>query len=89
MFVRGLKWIIGNGESVNLWQDFWLTTGTLRSHIQGPLARNEDCLTIQQCHSASLGWYMHNLSFELPSDLIEDIKATPFSNNPNTQDFLT
>ena len=26
--------------------------------------------------------------FLLPSDLIEDIKATPFSNDPNTQDSL-
>ena len=87
MYVRGLKWIIGNGESMNLWQDFWLPKG-LQSHIHGLLARNEECLTVKQCHSGSLGWSLHNLSFELPSELIEDIKATPFSNDPNTQDSL-
>ena len=87
MYVKGLKWIIGNGESMNLWQDFWLPKG-LQSHIHGLLARNEECLTVKQCHSGSLGWSLHNLSFELPSELIEDIKATPFSNDPNTQDSL-
>uniref|UniRef100_A0A7N2LEI8 Reverse transcriptase zinc-binding domain-containing protein n=1 Tax=Quercus lobata TaxID=97700 RepID=A0A7N2LEI8_QUELO len=86
-YVRGLKWTIGNGEDVNLWQDFWLPTGPLRRLIQGPLTRDE-VLTVQQCHSNSIGWNLQNLSFELPSELIEAMKATPFSNNPNTKDSL-
>lgn len=88
MHVTSLKWIIGNGKDVNLWQDFWLPTGPLKSLIQGPLARDEEVLTVQQCHNNSLGWNLHNLSFELPGDLIEAIKATSFSNNPNTKDSL-
>ena len=84
VYVRGLKWTIGNGISVKFWQDFWLPMGTLRSQIHGSLARNEEGLTVHQCHSVSLGWFLHNLSFELPHDLIEEIKAVPFSNNPNT-----
>ena len=86
--MRGLKWIFGNGEDVNLWQDFWLPTGPLRSLIQGPLARDEEVLIVQQCHSNSIGWNLQNLSFELPGELIEALKATPFSNNPNTKDSL-
>ena len=46
MHVTSLKWIIGNGKDVNLWQDVWLPTGPLKSLIQGPLARDEEVLTV-------------------------------------------
>ena len=33
IFKRGLKWIINNGAATNLWSDFWLPFGPLRSCI--------------------------------------------------------
>lgn len=36
-----------NGERVNVWNDFWLPSGSLRNQIQGPLAEGEGNLTIK------------------------------------------
>ena len=33
IFKRGLKWIINNGIATNLWYDFWLPFGPLRTCI--------------------------------------------------------
>ena len=41
IFKNGLKWVIKNGASTNLWFDFWLPFGPLRSCIQGPLTKDE------------------------------------------------
>ena len=40
--VKGLRWSVKNSLHVNLWLDFWLANGTLRSLIEGPLSRDED-----------------------------------------------
>ena len=37
MYVKGLKWVVKNGDSIKLWMDFWLPSGTLRNLIKGLL----------------------------------------------------
>ena len=37
MYVKGLKWVVKNGDSIKLWMDFWLPSGTLRNLIEGLL----------------------------------------------------
>ena len=32
---KGLKWAVGNGEKVRVWNDFWLPMGSLRTLIEG------------------------------------------------------
>ena len=48
IYVKGLKWPVRNGESINVWRDFWLPVGKLRSLIEGPLNRVEEQITINQ-----------------------------------------
>ena len=37
VYVKGLKWLVRNGEKMKVWNDFWLPLGTLRTLIEGPL----------------------------------------------------
>ena len=38
----GMKWIVGDGQTINVWQDSWLPGDTLRRHIVGPLLLSEE-----------------------------------------------
>lgn len=77
--VKGLKWVVKNGDSIKLWMDFWLSSGTLRNLIKGPLTQGEDQLTVKQCFDSNHEWNSQSISFELPENLLNTIKATPFS----------
>ena len=89
IYVKGLRWIIKNGESVNMWLDFWLPFGRLRESIIGPLNRGEDELSVRQCFDENHFWKPSSISFELPDNMLNTIKATPFSFSPQTNDSLT
>ena len=65
-FKRGLKWIINNGATTNLWTDFWLPFGPLRSYIQSPLTREEANLLVADIRDKGSNWFQSVLSFELP-----------------------
>ena len=48
IYVKGLKWAVRSGETINFWMDFWLHEGTLHRLIQGPLKRGEENITVRQ-----------------------------------------
>ena len=55
IYVKGLRWTIRNGDSVNMWMDFWLPNGRLGELIVGPLNRGVEELTIRQCFDENHG----------------------------------
>ena len=57
IFKRGLKWIINNGVATNLWSNFWLSFGPLRSCIQGPLNREEADLLVADIRDKGSNWF--------------------------------
>ena len=79
IFKSGLKWVIKNGASTNLWGDFWLPFGPLRSYIQGPLAREEAELVVVDIRDQGSNWFHSVLSFKLPEELYKQIQEVPFS----------
>jgi len=88
IYVKGLRWTIRSGESVNMWKDFWLPCGRLRELIEGPLTRGEDELTVRQCFDENHVWMPSSISFELPGNVLNSILATPFSCEPQNSDSL-
>ena len=82
IFLQGLKWTIYNGRSVNFWSDFWLSLGLIRSLIEGPLASQEDALTVWDVKELGVA----NLSLQLLEFIIQAISATPFANNAELHD---
>ena len=83
---NGLKWVIKNRASTNLWSDFWLPFGPLRSWIQGPLTRVELNLLVADIKDQGSNWYQSILSIELPKEVRNQIQATPFSLDSNSED---
>ena len=88
IYVKGLRWTIKNGDSVNLWLDFWLPFRRLRELIIGPLNRGEEELSIRQCFDENHIWKPSSISFELPDNMLNTIKATAFSYTSQTNDSL-
>ena len=48
---KGAKWVVGKDSGLSLWFDKWLTKGTLRSRISGPLNRGEDKVRLRDISS--------------------------------------
>ena len=88
IYVKGLRWTIRNGDSVNMWMDFWLPNGRLGELIVGPLNRGVEELTIRQCFDENHGWKPSSISFVLPASVHSTIKATPFSYISQANDSL-
>lgn len=86
--MKGLRWIVRNGHSVNLLMDFWFPNGRLRESIEGPLYRGEEELTVRQCYDENHNWKPASISFELPTNVLNTIKVTPFSYVSQASDSL-
>ena len=39
---EGMRWFVGDGQTIRVWQDHWLPNGSLREYIEGPLPRQEE-----------------------------------------------
>ena len=87
-YVKGLKWSMRNGEKVKVWNYFWLSLGTLRTLIEGPLNRDENLITVKQCFDQNHEWQAQCLSFDLSEHILNAIKATPLSCSNEIEDSL-
>ena len=83
MFNKGLKWPISNGETVSVWDDFWLASSPLRKQIQGPLMEGEGNISIKEFLSNDVG-----ISSFLPEYIMQEIKGIPLASNPLQEDIL-
>ena len=77
IFSKGFKWLAGKDSLLSLWFDKWLNTGTLRSLISGPLNKGEENLMVKDISSFFV-WNWEGLSFEFPSYIKLEMKATPY-----------
>ena len=71
-----MKWILGDGQHIQVWQDNWIPGGTLQSRIVGPLLPNEE-----QCLVSSLrnnhAWTLDCLQVPLPKQIEQLIRGIP------------
>ena len=68
IFNKGIKWIAGKDSSLSFWRDKWLSDGTIRSLIEGPLQRNEETLLIRDVMRHN-SWNLGDISFSFPYSL--------------------
>lgn len=52
-------WTLGKGTCINLWEDNWLTVGSLRSLIQGPLREGEERIKVEDIVLGGIGTSTH------------------------------
>ena len=47
MFKSGIKWIVRNYSNLTFWFDKWMSEGSIRNLIMGPLNKGEDSLLLK------------------------------------------
>ncbi len=61
---------------MNVWRDFWLSSGPLRDIIKGPLTLLEDIMLVSELYNDNC-WNFELLSVELPLTIQYEILGTP------------
>ena len=42
LLLKGMRWVVGDGWTIRIWQDHWLPNGSLCNYIEGPLLPQEE-----------------------------------------------
>ena len=65
---EGMRWYIGDGQTIWIWQDPWLPNGILCSYIEGPFLPHEDDRKVSALWT-NHSWSFESLSLPLPPQL--------------------
>ncbi|KAL0017636.1 hypothetical protein SO802_004705 [Lithocarpus litseifolius] len=77
-FEKGIGWSLGDGRKIKAWFDCWIRDKSLRDLIKGPLTQHEsDLLVSDLLLGQGQGWRWDTLSFDLPQDVKDKIRAIP------------
>ena len=75
---NGMKWIVGDRQTMTVWDDHWIPRGTLWSRIARPLMQNEE-----NCRVSSLRnnhtWTFYSLHVPFPTQLEHLIRGIPMA----------
>ncbi|GAV57820.1 hypothetical protein CFOL_v3_01356 [Cephalotus follicularis] len=74
-YYKGLRWIIGNGNSVNAWSDNWTTLGPLSNLIYEPTLESDLFLKVSDLVQENGRWDLEKCSFVLPDTICKVINA--------------
>ncbi|GLT61795.1 hypothetical protein SLA2020_344770 [Shorea laevis] len=78
LFKKGIKWIPKNGQHISFWSDHWIGQAPLNSIFYGPFLPNTSFISLASVlHGGVVD--METVGYHLNSDIINAIKATPFS----------
>ena len=83
----GLRKVITSGTSTSFWFDIWSPTGTLRSHLYGPLNMEEEHQLVSHMIDSNGNWNFH-LSFDLPLPILNILQAVPVNFGSSDEDSL-
>ena len=76
LFCGGMRWIIGDGQTIQIWQDSWLPNGSLRNYIEGPLLPHEADRRVNALWT-NHSWSFDSLNLLLPPYLYSLIQGIP------------
>lgn len=82
---KGVKWVIGDGNSVRVWEDNWLLGGSLRNHIVGPMLPNEELRLFRSLRVNHM-WTFEDLPFPIPLQLKNTILGIPVAHPSQVSD---
>ncbi|KAF3970206.1 hypothetical protein CMV_006074 [Castanea mollissima] len=86
-FEKAICWGVGNGERIKVSTDCWIKGQSLRELVQGPLTRSEsDMVVVDFMYSGCRGWIWEDISFVLPQDIRDKIRAIPCQQVGNEED---
>ena len=76
-----MRWFVGDGQTIRVWQDHWLPNGSLRDYIEGPLPYQEEDQRINSLWDNQT-WSFDPINLPLPpsppkiQELIQGILVT-------------
>ena len=74
----GMRWFVGDGRIIRVWQDHWLPNGSLRDYIKGPLPyQEEDCRINSLWDNQTWSFDPINLPLHPPPHIQELIQGIP------------
>lgn len=85
LYKNSIAWKVGNGETINLWQDKWLFGENLRSLVEGPLLPHERDLRLGFIRNNDI---LNISSLDLPPKVLNKVRATTFTSNSDKTFFL-
>ena len=71
-----MRWIVGDGQTIRVWDDHWIPGGTLRSRIEGPLMLNDENSRVSSLRTNHT-WTFSSLHIPLPPQIEQLIKGIP------------
>lgn len=78
VLLKGLGWIVGSGENINIWNDPWLATDKPTAPIGPPTAANRNLHVSDLIHTYSNEWNLSAIREHLPQYEAQ-IRALPLS----------
>ena len=75
-YKHSIAWNVGNGESINLWDDKWVNGDSLRSLIHGPLEKHQTGKNLNTLKMNDLDFVT---SFQFPSLIKDRVDAVHFT----------
>ena len=71
-----MRWYIGDGQTIRIWQDPLLPNGTLRSYIESPLLPQEEDRRVRELWSYH-EWLLESLNPPFPPQIHSLIQGIP------------
>ncbi|GLU17301.1 hypothetical protein SLE2022_336770 [Rubroshorea leprosula] len=76
LFQQGLKWIPRNGNAISFWNDYWCGDRPLSEVLAGPHLPLSNSLSLSHALESSS---LHTISYHLPQNIWDQIRAIPLS----------
>ncbi|XVF12875.1 hypothetical protein REPUB_Repub08aG0157600 [Reevesia pubescens] len=74
---RGIRWQVGNGNTIKFWSDWWVGTGPLIHFSTHDMESLDVNMKVNAVLDATGNWDLHRLQTLLPPDLVEEVRAIP------------
>ena len=84
LLFKGMRWLVGDGCLINVWNDNWISWGPPRYRIEGPSSHAEDEINVEFMHQVA-AWNLESLTIPLPDEINELIKGIPLAQYPTRQ----
>ena len=82
MLLKGMSWIVGDGQTIRIWKDPWLPYGSLSNYIKGPLLPHDEDSKVDSLQT-TYSWSFDSLPSQL-QNLIQGIPVARFAQLADT-----
>lgn len=82
-----MKWVLGDEQTIYVWEDHWILGGPLQSYIYGPFLPNEKQRLLSSLPD-NHNWRLERLQFSIPTQIEQLIQDIPVAQLTRLSDTL-